>query len=1367
MRLVHFAFESFPAHSPVHTFRASWIGENFMTNNLIVPGTQSGLQTMIDLFNAIVGGPPAFGGFAAGTLALRRIYIPGYITPVYTEGAQVGVNKGMVNSVRGMQVFVQPYPNMLAGDLIEVFYGTSNIAAVKVSVREEQLGQNIETYIPAKKVLEGVHDLYYVITRAGSTNKESSLVLKVLARLKYPGGNDPEPDRAGHYKLLPPFLTSPPIGGVVGEEDIKDFLDGELYGVEVTVPAYPNMREYDTIRLSWGGSIVEYIVQPDEVGNDLVIEVDAELIYEAGDSEKLVLVYWIWDEVFNPASDWSLRGYIEVSIDPNKLLPPIIVNPDSQAVEGDPIDVALVAQDGLEVQVAALSVFGFKARDEITLYWVGTTAQGQIIALKYSQTLSSPRILVFKIPYAHVQMLARGFGRTWFTRKPVNGKEQTSRRVGANFIGAAVKLPSPQVTEAVDGVLEATLATATVVVPAAAQLEKDDFIEITWRGTGSDGSMLLYKDTKTVTSASAGKDISFAVNGPQNIQPLSGGSLEVSYTVSRQGLGRPLESQALTLQVGVAQLELPAPRCPQAQDGELDPDVLASVDVIIEPYTGMKLDQTIRVVWSDAGGTFFEDLMKVTKNNLDKQVTFTFEHAKWSNYLTVAADVYYQVIEDRQPTRVSAMLSLRRKERQLLLPDPVVEGAVNGTLRPVGDAVVTIPAEAQLKLGDEVELLWDGDAPQGSTSVTLYILEDQTRELKQSIDARFVLANIDANVRVKYVVYRFDGREQTSGTVTLRVQRAALPLPIFVQATANNQLNPDDVRNGATYRIDTVARLLRGDRVTVRVYSELPAGNFNRTIVVTAGDEGKALDVSVPYATINASNRTTIKLEYTLQRSSGGPEERSPSNSYFVNRVIGSGNLRIFGARYGASTYRASSTSRILSAFNAQSLQPILAEWRYLDEPTWTAGTTWMDKQPWKALRVRTQTDEVQLNPANIIGNGIDAAVNGSAAFVALRNERSGGERDIVGWGSIAYGAAIPPTLQTRDDIAEVSCTRSAYAARMTNGTVQCWGQAGEGGSMPKGETGNFVEVRSNARAFVGRKADGRLIAWGVGPEGATIPPGILNLTDFTAVYGAGSAFAAQRADGSLVAWGSAANGGSLPNDIADLKDIYYVKGNFAAFAARRTNNRVVAWGNAGYGGTVPDAIAQLTDIVTLEGATAQAFSALRATGQVVAWGAGSHGGSVPQEIAGLTDIVEVTSTWHAFCARRRNGSVVAWGNANNGGNVPQPVANLRNVIQVTGSAWAFAALCSDGTVAVWGRSEAGGDISRVSDQLKHVRAVYANSNGFAALTSDGRVVTWGQPQGGGDSAAVQAALRNKVTTGHRVDVNAEADGEWAGAPGA
>ncbi|MCS5517572.1 hypothetical protein NWF32_30325 [Pseudomonas qingdaonensis] len=161
----------------------------------------------------------------------------------------------------------------------------------------------------------------------------------------------------------------------------------------------------------------------------------------------------------------------------------------------------------------------------------------------------------------------------------------------------------------------------------------------------------------------------------------------------------------------MAQLELPAPRCPQAQDGELDPDVLASVDVIIEPYTGMKLDQTIRVVWSDAGGTFFDDLMKVTKNNLDKQVTFTFEHAKWSNYLTVAADVYYQVIEDRQPTRVSAMLSLRRKERQLLLPDPVVEGAVNGTLRPVGDAVVTIPAEAQLKLGDEVELLWDGDAP--------------------------------------------------------------------------------------------------------------------------------------------------------------------------------------------------------------------------------------------------------------------------------------------------------------------------------------------------------------------------------------------------------------------------------------------------------------------------------------------------------------------------------------------------------------------------------------------------------------------------------------------------------------------------------
>ena len=1325
----------------------------------------SGLQKMIDSFNARFGSSTAFGVFAADSLALRRIFIPGFISPVYTPGAQVGVNKGMVNAVRGLQVYVQPYANMLAGDLIEIFFGDNRLPAAKVNVLEEQVAENIEAFIPARKVVAGVRDLYYVVTRAGSTNKETSLVLKVLVRLLLPGGNDPEPDRPGHYNLLPPLLTNPPNDGVIGEEDLLDPVEGEPYGVDVTIPAYPNMRMYDTVHLSWGGSIVEYVVQPGEEGTDIVIHVDPDLVYEAGDSDKLVLVYWVWDEVLNAATDWSLRGYVEVSIDPNKLQPPVILNPDPEALEGAPIDLALLGQDDVLVQVMALKAFGFKLRDVVTLIWVGTTAQGQVIRVESSQTLTSFKTLTFTIPNKDVQPLARGFARAWYTvRTPATGAQLVSRRAGVDLIGNDVKLPRPLVTEADSGILASSLASATVLVPAAAQLLEGDFIEITWSGTRPDGSSLIYTDAKTVTRNAAGKDLIFAVDGPANIKPLSGGTLQVSYKVNREGVGRPLVSQVLALQVGEAQLELPAPYCPQAANGELDPNTQGDVDVEIEPYEGMKVGQTIKARWCDAQNGCIYDEIPVTSRNVGKKVVFQIAHGDWSSHLTSTAEVDYQVTEAGKPTRVSAPLVLRLAEQQQRLPDPMVVGANNGTLRPDGDATVKIPAAAQLKQGDELELVWDGDGANGSTLVTRYILADQAGDLDILIEAKYVLANVEANVRVKYVVYRYDGREQTSGVVTLRIQRALLPAPVFVEATAGQQLNPDDVLNGATFRIDAVAHLRRGDQVTVTVQSTVAAGNFTRTLLVAVGDEEKALSVIVPYAAVNASNRTTVTLKYSIQRAVGGPVDNSPVNTYFINRVIGSGLLRICGARYCASTYRASSTSRVLSAFNAQTLQPILSEWRYLGDTTWIAGTTWMDKQPWRPLRVRTQSDEVQLNPANIIGNGNDATVNGSAAFVALRDERGAGIRDMVGWGSAAHGANIPPTLITFDDIAEISCTRSAYAARRANGFVVCWGNAAEGGTLRANETGNFVEVRSNSVAFVGRKSDGRLSGWGSLPNGADIPPAIVAQAGYTAVYGAGTAFAAQKANGQLVAWGNAANGGTLPAHIATLTDIYYVKGNFAAFAARRTNKRIVGWGNAGYGGAVPAAIAALTDVETLEGATAQAFSALRSTGQVVAWGAASHGGTVPAEITGLTDIVEVTSTWHAFCARRRNGRVVAWGNATNGGTVPTAIAQLFDIVQVTGSAWAFAALRSNGTVVAWGRAEAGGDTHAVAGQLTNVRAVYANSNGFTALTSDGRVVTWGQPAGGGDSSSVQPALRGLVTTGHRVvgaNATAGADQEW------
>ena len=390
---------------------------------------------------------------------------------------------------------------------------------------------------------------------------------------------------------------------------------------------------------------------------------------------------------------------------------------------------------------------------------------------------------------------------------------------------------------------------------------------------------------------------------------------------------------------------------------------------------------------------------------------------------------------------------------------------------------------------------------------------------------------------------------------------------------------------------------------------------------------------------------------------------------------------------------------------------------------------------------MRSQGDLVTLNPANIIGNGNDTYTNADAAQVAHRDTG-----DVIGWGNAAYGANIPSTIITMDDIVEVSSTRSAYAARRTNNHVVVWGNPAEGGALGTVPSDNFVTVTSNGMAFAGLKSSGSVVVWGDARYGGALPPDIAGLTDVTLIAGAAIAFAALRRTGQVVAWGHASHGAIVPDDIKALTDIVEISGNYGAFCAIRANHRVVGWGNPAGSGSVPADIAALTDIRELGAATSEAFTLIRNNGQVRAWGAATHGGAIPADIASLTDIQEISSSWQAFAARRGNGHVVAWGPATHGGTVPQDIATLNDIVQVTGNGKAFAALRRNGTVVAWGDATVGGSTASVVAELTNVQAVYGNSQSFAALTSDGRVVTWGIVGGGGDSSSVQDLLRGQVS---------------------
>ncbi|MCO7521028.1 MULTISPECIES: hypothetical protein [unclassified Pseudomonas] len=1344
---------------------------NDTQNNLVAvqPEGDYSLQDLLDAFNKLRF-PPSIN--AAGTL--QRIFIPRQVYPLRgTLGAHVGVNYHMVKAgVYGLEIIVQAYPEMNQGDRIEVFWRDPSqpVATGIVGPPPDagktpvsgQPGAHFFLDVAAEKVpgfvrpgadpspeqIEGVvSELWHRVTRAPSGNTEESLRLNVLSRMVEPGGVDPEPDRPGHFRLLPPQATVPPEG-VTGQQDIN-----------VTIPAYLYMRAYDLIVLSWGGVFVEQVVEPAQAGTPVVITVPKEVIRDAGQSDNLILVYQVTDEVQRQSSGWSLRGAVKVEFDDGTLLEPLIIDETSEPAQVDVIDLGKLGANDLSVMVDARGLapgFNLTVGDVVTLTWRGITAAGQIfeheLPARTVNSLDARRGVTFSIENLRLLALGMGAGIAFYRIQRGAGTFP-SKRSFVSFIGQARQLTAPTLLEAKDDRVEANSKTATVHIEAAVGLLALDWVTLFWTGTRADQTPLRYSERRRISSAQAGKDFIFRIDPAVNLVSLDGGSLALSFQIERAGLPMPLESETTSVGVGRGLYDLPAPETfPVFADGNVIPaDNLGGIDVIVRFFAPPQT--TIRLNWAAAvGKSFFDELPA----DLKEPAYFSIVHDLLLDNTGGQVTLTYTILEPGKPDRTSEPLILNIG----VVPSkdlPPLEflgtgGVVLDPAKPFAPndpVTLRIVAAADLQVGDEWEVSWAGQNPGSVYVYSERVIEGQQGQPReQRIPADVVRASNNGDVVVHYNVYRLTGAEQSSKPITIRVQGAALPLPIFVEAV-NGNLNPDDVRSGATVHIAAAAQLRGGDLVTLKLNHPNGAKYYPRTVL--ANEAGLALSITVPYADISALLNQKVDLSYTVFRNPNGSTESSDSSAYTVSRVLSSGTMRLFGARYNVSTYRASGSSRVISAYSTTTPpQPILVEWQYQGDTTWTAGYTWLDKEPWKVLRVRNLSDAVLLNPGNVFGTGNDAQVNGTAAFAALieNQPHTPGRFALAYWGMVGWGGRGPG--MALDNARGLCTTRSACAAWLDNGNVVTWGNAAEGGALRAEDVGKpFRFIRSNSTVFVGQRQDtNTLSAWGVMANGADIPQNIRQLTDIVEVYGAGLAFAAKRSNGMLLAWGQAANGGLIPAAIANRTDNFYVKGNYAAFVVRRNDMSVETWGNATYGGNAPANIKARNDIATLEGATAQAFSVITTAGQVLAWGAATHGGIVPPNIAALTDIVEVTSTWHAFCARRRSGHVVAWGNVTNGGTIPANILQLDDIVQVVGSAWSFAALRSNGTVVAWGHATSGGNVTTVPG-LTNVRAIYANSNGFTALTSDGRVVTWGHPAGGGDSSAVQSLLRNRLVTGH------------------
>ena len=341
--------------------------------------------------------------------------------------------------------------------------------------------------------------------------------------------------------------------------------------------------------------------------------------------------------------------------------------------------------------------------------------------------------------------------------------------------------------------------------------------------------------------------------------------------------------------------------------------------------------------------------------------------------------------------------------------------------------------------------------------------------------------------------------------------------------------------------------------------------------------------------------------------------------------------------------------------------------------------------------------------------------------------------------------------LGVRAGAVQVAVGGEHTCARFADGAAQCWGM-GNTGELGDGVTARSRHVPAAVAGLSGaaalaagsfstcaRMTDGTVRCWGYNSDGQigdgttggtratpTVALGLTAVTDL----GLGQTFACALSAGLVRCWGSN-NSGGLGLGYAD------------SFGHPRAGNPVMGLtGAAGLG-------------------VGLFFSCAHTTGGLArCWGANEDGQlgdgtlvsrSVATAVAGLGDVTAIVGGQRHACARRGDGTVACWGSNSTGqagdGTMvtPRPnattVPGLGGVAQLAAGDFHTCARLTDGTVRCWGNNDYGqcGDDTQLVARRSPVAvrglagAVEISAGSFhtCARLTDGTLRCWGSDRSG------------------------------------
>lgn len=499
------------------------------------------------------------------------------------ENADGGI--GVSHTMRPLVVHIDRPDGTPEGTLFELYWGPGSPVAFNLIREGDEHLTRIPFTVPFDSIRESWADPVQVLVIRGSGDNSQTAPLRLRVNLQHPGGEDLNP-APGNQNLM---LELPED---VRREGVND--ERAKLGVEIICRYWSNMAAYDLLIVVWGSVRIERLIQPDEVGRDIVCFVGYEAIQEAGDSELLPVAFQVQGPTGNmpdPWALWSTTALVSVYLETDRLGAAWVQVPETER------EIDLEVLRGRDVEVGlAVSAADARTYSQLFFYWNGKNHQGGSVSHFEDRPLAGGKGYFFKIENHLVHAIAQGSAVVYYELKGASAgvPDKRSHNLYLSVIGEIVRWPAPTVDQALGGVLKPDFPLITIRFPAQTSWASSDRLQVIILAADAEGTV-DYIVGRAVGEISPGDEMTFDVSGTELIR-FDGRQIEVLYSVTRES-EQPQESLRQAYQVGEPTRDMPAPEVEKAQGNQLDPDDVVNGANVKAPFSETQAGDGLTLYW--------------------------------------------------------------------------------------------------------------------------------------------------------------------------------------------------------------------------------------------------------------------------------------------------------------------------------------------------------------------------------------------------------------------------------------------------------------------------------------------------------------------------------------------------------------------------------------------------------------------------------------------------------------------------------------------------------------------------------------------------------------------------------------------------